>query len=162
PPSVAGEMLVIERRFDRPRRDGHKHFSASTSQRPRAKHRNVSRSAAHPRARDDKRRNRMITRLILFARPRYNSRDNEPAGRSMMSQSKRLFMTRRGVLTSAIAGASTAALGATPALAQARKTFVLVHGAWHGGWCWRRVADLIEKKGHKVYTPTLTGVGERS
>src|SRR5437868_3991930 len=44
----------------------------------------------------------------------------------------------------------------------ARKTFVLVHGAWHGGWCWRRVADLLEAKGHKVFAPTLTGLGERS
>jgi pimeloyl-ACP methyl ester carboxylesterase len=42
------------------------------------------------------------------------------------------------------------------------KTFVLVHGAWHGGWCWRRVADLLQAKGHKVFTPTLTGVGDRS
>ena len=41
-------------------------------------------------------------------------------------------------------------------------TFVLVHGAWHGGWCWRRVADLLAAKGHKVFTPTLTGLGERS
>ncbi len=41
-------------------------------------------------------------------------------------------------------------------------TFVLVHGAWHGGWCWRRVADILEAKGHKVFTPTLTGLGERS
>ena len=41
-------------------------------------------------------------------------------------------------------------------------TFVLVHGAWHGGWCWRRVSDRLEKLGHKVFTPTLTGVGERS
>jgi pimeloyl-ACP methyl ester carboxylesterase len=41
-------------------------------------------------------------------------------------------------------------------------TFVLVHGAWHGGWCWRRVADLLQAKGHKVFTPTLTGLGERS
>ena len=43
-----------------------------------------------------------------------------------------------------------------------RKTFVLVHGAWHGGWCWRRVADLLEAQGHKVFTPTLTGLGDRS
>ena len=43
-----------------------------------------------------------------------------------------------------------------------RKTFVLVHGAWHGGWCWRRVADLLEKRGHKVFAPTLTGNGDRS
>ncbi len=41
-------------------------------------------------------------------------------------------------------------------------TFVLVHGAWHGGWCWRRVADLLQRQGHKVFTPTLTGLGERS
>jgi pimeloyl-ACP methyl ester carboxylesterase len=41
-------------------------------------------------------------------------------------------------------------------------TFVLVHGAWHGGWCWRRVVDLLEAKGHKVFAPTLTGLGERS
>jgi pimeloyl-ACP methyl ester carboxylesterase len=41
-------------------------------------------------------------------------------------------------------------------------TFVLVHGAWHGGWCWRRVADLLQQGGHKVFTSTLTGLGERS
>jgi pimeloyl-ACP methyl ester carboxylesterase len=41
-------------------------------------------------------------------------------------------------------------------------TFLLVHGAWHGGWCWRRVADLLQAKGHKVFAPTLTGLGERS
>jgi pimeloyl-ACP methyl ester carboxylesterase len=46
--------------------------------------------------------------------------------------------------------------------ASTSKTFVLVHGAWHGGWCWRRVADLLERQGHKVFTPTLTGLGERS
>jgi len=41
-------------------------------------------------------------------------------------------------------------------------TFVLLHGAWHGGWCWRRVSDRLEKLGHKVVAPTLTGLGERS
>jgi len=43
-----------------------------------------------------------------------------------------------------------------------RRTFVLVHGAWHGGWCWRRVSDRLESLGHKVLAPTLTGLGERS
>src|SRR5262245_40609807 len=43
-----------------------------------------------------------------------------------------------------------------------QKTFVLVHGAWHGGWCWCRVADILMKAGHRVFTPTLTGLGERS
>jgi pimeloyl-ACP methyl ester carboxylesterase len=41
-------------------------------------------------------------------------------------------------------------------------TFVLVHGAWHGGWCWRRVADRLREDGDSVFTPTLTGVGERA
>jgi pimeloyl-ACP methyl ester carboxylesterase len=41
-------------------------------------------------------------------------------------------------------------------------TFVLVHGAWHGGWCWVRVRDLLQGRGHAVFTPTLTGLGERS
>lgn len=41
-------------------------------------------------------------------------------------------------------------------------TFVLVHGAWHGGWCYARVAKLLRTRGHDVYTPTLTGLGERS
>jgi len=41
-------------------------------------------------------------------------------------------------------------------------TFVLADGAWHGGWCWRRVASLLRAAGHGVYTPTLTGLGERA
>jgi len=36
-----------------------------------------------------------------------------------------------------------------------------VHGAWHGGWCWHRVADPLRAAGHRVFAPTLTGVGER-
>src|SRR5439155_17688820 len=41
-------------------------------------------------------------------------------------------------------------------------TFVLVHGAWHGSWCWKRVRRSLQARGHEVFTPTLTGVGERS
>jgi len=41
-------------------------------------------------------------------------------------------------------------------------TFVLVHGAGHGGWCWGRVAPRLRAAGHEVHTPTLTGVGERA
>ena len=41
-------------------------------------------------------------------------------------------------------------------------TFVLVHGMWHGGWCWSRVADALRERGHRVTTPTHTGLGERS
>ena len=41
-------------------------------------------------------------------------------------------------------------------------TFVLVHGGWHGGWCWREVEALLSAIGHKVFAPTLTGLAERS
>jgi pimeloyl-ACP methyl ester carboxylesterase len=41
-------------------------------------------------------------------------------------------------------------------------TFLLVHGAWQGGWTWDRVAPLLRAHGHEVHTPTLTGVGERA
>ena len=41
-------------------------------------------------------------------------------------------------------------------------TFVLVHGAWHGGWCWARTAAALRGLGHDVHAPTLTGLGERS
>lgn len=39
-------------------------------------------------------------------------------------------------------------------------TYLLVHGAWHGGWCWRKVVPLLEAQGHKVLAPTLPGHGE--
>lgn len=39
---------------------------------------------------------------------------------------------------------------------------VLVHGAWHGGWCWREVARHLRLAGHEVFTPTMTGLGERA
>jgi pimeloyl-ACP methyl ester carboxylesterase len=41
-------------------------------------------------------------------------------------------------------------------------TFVLVHGMGGGGWCWKRVTDRLRAQGHEVFTPTLTGLGERS
>jgi len=40
-------------------------------------------------------------------------------------------------------------------------TYVLVHGAWRGGWIWKRVRRALQARGNEVFTPTLTGVGER-
>ena len=61
----------------------------------------------------------------------------------------------------AMAGLAAGA-GGTAARAQtAAQTFVLVHGAWHGGWCWSRVADRLRSAGHQVFAPTQTGLGER-
>jgi pimeloyl-ACP methyl ester carboxylesterase len=39
-------------------------------------------------------------------------------------------------------------------------TFVLVHGAWHGGWCWNNVVPALRREGHHVYAPNLPGHGE--
>ncbi|MFN7674013.1 MAG: alpha/beta fold hydrolase, partial [bacterium] len=67
--------------------------------------------------------------------------------------------------------AGPAALVAAPGLASAaapaiqtvkKKTFVLVHGTWHGGWVWRQVAERLQAQGHRVLTPTATGCGERA
>ena len=41
------------------------------------------------------------------------------------------------------------------------RVYVLVHPAWFGGWCWWKVAPLLRAAGHRVVTPTLTGLGER-
>lgn len=45
---------------------------------------------------------------------------------------------------------------------ESRLNYVLVHGAFHGGWCWGRVAERLRAAGHVVYTPTLTGLGDRA
>jgi pimeloyl-ACP methyl ester carboxylesterase len=44
----------------------------------------------------------------------------------------------------------------------APETCVFVHGSWRGGWCGRRVADLLTSRGHRVFAPTLTAVADRS
>ena len=56
-----------------------------------------------------------------------------------------------------VSESSVAAASGTPT-----RTFVLVHGGFHGGWCWAKAAALLRANGHTVYTPTQTGCGERS
>ncbi|MFU1858320.1 hypothetical protein BWD42_13525 [Sphingobacterium sp. CZ-UAM] len=51
-------------------------------------------------------------------------------------------------------------VGLKSAYAQ-QTTYVIVHGAWGGAWQFKKTANELEKKGHKVYRPTLTGLGER-
>jgi pimeloyl-ACP methyl ester carboxylesterase len=76
------------------------------------------------------------------------------------------MITRRSFLkasSAAIAGAVTA-VGNTgiASVTDKPRTFVLVHGAWHGGWCWRRVGDVLTARGHRVFAPSLTGLGDRA
>ena len=71
-------------------------------------------------------------------------------------------LSRRALLRgTAVALAGSAAACQRPT-AVSPTTFVLVHGAWHGGWCWQRVVDLLIRQGHTVHAPTLTGLCERS
>lgn len=77
-------------------------------------------------------------------------------------------MIRRTVLgataAAAVVSVVSAASGATRTRDSSGKkaTYVLVHGGGHGGWCWKRVADPLRVAGHDVYTPTMTGVADKS
>jgi pimeloyl-ACP methyl ester carboxylesterase len=72
--------------------------------------------------------------------------------------------SRRDLLKAAGCGAGVVAMMSVPSEAQSMKpkVFVLVHPAWHGAWCWKKVVPLLRQSGHLVFTPTLTGLGERS
>lgn len=89
-----------------------------------------------------------------------------------MNRPPRSLNRRSFALAAGVAGAATVtgslrnvraretAVESDPAHLE-KATFVLVHGAWHGGWCWNRVAPLLRADGHDVFAPTLTGLGER-
>ena len=86
-----------------------------------------------------------------------------------MSDRAKINPTRRSILTGmagcAGLGGIMAAIRPLPlarAAAATSKTFLLVPGAWHGGWCYRLVDEILTAKGHKVFRPTLTGLGNRS
>lgn len=70
--------------------------------------------------------------------------------------------SRRFALNAGVAAAAAFAATAVHTTAHAqpkRRTYVLVHGAWYGGWVWHQVADGLRAMGHKVYAPSLTGLG---
>jgi len=73
-------------------------------------------------------------------------------------------MKRRSFLAAAGAGTAVSGLAAAPAVgAQATGTTVLVaHGAWSAGWVWRKMHPLMAASGHRLITPTYTGLGERA
>lgn len=69
---------------------------------------------------------------------------------------------RSALLGAAGAGALLQGCAQAPAGPNARsRHYVLVHGAWHGGWAWSKAAPLLRAAGHSVTTPTLSGLGER-
>ena len=72
---------------------------------------------------------------------------------------------RRGVISAALSTVSVPLLG-MPAQAQTassgKKTFILLPPAWAGSWIYTKTADWLRAQGHVVYTPTMTGLAERS
>jgi pimeloyl-ACP methyl ester carboxylesterase len=81
-----------------------------------------------------------------------------------MAAASNLSPSRRAVVKSGAAAAVIATAWASRSSAQGsgKATFVLVHPAWLGGWCWRKAAMLLRAHGHDVFEPTLTGLGERA
>jgi pimeloyl-ACP methyl ester carboxylesterase len=74
---------------------------------------------------------------------------------------RRNFIVGASIAATALSAcASETASEAPPP--SARGPIVLVHGAWHGGWCWQRLVPSLVAAGHTVYTPTLTGLGDRA
>ena len=78
----------------------------------------------------------------------------------------RIGVPRRRVLSMLVASPLVAVapvFGASqPTGSDEAATFVLIHGAWHGGWCWKKLTPLLRAAGHEVIALTLTGLGERS
>lgn len=69
---------------------------------------------------------------------------------------------RRRSLLATLSATSLLPLPDARAASPARRSIVLVHGMFGGGWVWKYVAPLLQARGYEVYTPTLTGVGDRS
>lgn len=78
------------------------------------------------------------------------------------SPAKRRFL--RTTALGMLLGAAAPLTQAAPAMAATLrpKTYVLVHGAWYGGWCWEKVAQALRAQGHTVSTPTCPGLGEQA
>ena len=73
-----------------------------------------------------------------------------------------MAMTSRRQLLKGLAGGGIASALPTASTAETQAiNFVLVHGTWHGGWVWRDVRNILTLLGHRVFTPTCTGCGER-
>jgi pimeloyl-ACP methyl ester carboxylesterase len=86
---------------------------------------------------------------------------NTPLSSSPPAPERRAFMASTAVAAVAAASSPRDAAGQPTGTRRPQATYVLVHGAWNGGWCWAKVRPLLEQAGARVYSPTLTGLGER-
>ncbi len=86
---------------------------------------------------------------------------SQPVEPSAATPPRRRFAQQMALGLAASAAACTTP-AAKRAVGSAVPTFVLVHGAWYGGWCWRQLTPWLARAGCEVHTPTLTGLGERA
>ena len=70
-------------------------------------------------------------------------------------------MKRRDFLKAAGVGLVASSAAAAPAIAQSPVTFLVAHGAWSAGWAWKKMHPLLSTGGHRLITPTYTGLGDR-
>ncbi len=71
-------------------------------------------------------------------------------------------MNRRSFLAAAGTGVAASGLGGSSRAAERRRaTFLVAHGAWSAGWAWKKMHPLMAAAGHRLITPTYTGLGER-
>jgi len=85
-----------------------------------------------------------------------------PSRLSASVRKTRGSLTRRQTIAGAGAALMASAAGTRAKAGGESKTFVLVHGTWLGGWSWQYVRRILERAGHDVYAPSLTGCGDRS
>jgi pimeloyl-ACP methyl ester carboxylesterase len=78
------------------------------------------------------------------------------------SRGSRRDIIRGGAVLTAAASAATLLAAARAAAQAPPTTFVVAHGAWSSGWAWKKMHPLMAAKGHRLFTPSYTGVGERA
>src|SRR5947207_1789767 len=96
-------------------------------------------------------------RLTEFSTPRAAGGDDLAS-----TMGRRRFMARTGSVAAAgaLAGLGMSSVAASEGQAS-KPPVVLVHGAWHGAWCWKKVTPMLRAAGHDVYAVDLSGMGAR-
>src|SRR5262245_34799307 len=74
---------------------------------------------------------------------------------------RRIAMKRRELLKAAGASVAASTIASAASAQSNGATFVVAHGAWSAGWAWKKMHPLMSAAGHRLYTPTYTGLGDR-
>lgn len=91
--------------------------------------------------------------------PEYTARMHEYPPSAM---SRRDVVKGAALTTGAALSAGVLSACAEPAVSVPGTTFVVAHGAWSSGWAWKKMHPLLRERGHRLFTPSYTGLGERA